>query len=150
MRRYLMLLALVCFCAPALAEHSPLEQENRRKVLAFYQLALNDKDFAAARPYLGDHYIQHNPGVKDGIEGFREFIEFLREHYPTSRSEVRQVFVDGDHVIVQVKNTGREPGVVRSIIDIYRLEQGRIVEHWDATQVLPDKTLNSNGVFPGD
>lgn len=60
------------------------------------------------------------------------------------------MFVDGDHVIVQVKNTGREPGVVRSIIDIYRLEQGRIVEHWDATQVLPDKTLNSNGVFPGD
>ncbi|WP_414158130.1 nuclear transport factor 2 family protein [Pseudomonas sp. BNK-45] len=147
MKPYLTLLFLLLLANPALAGYSAQEQENRRIVLAFYQLALNDKDFAAARPYLGAHYIQHNPAVADGIEGFRTFIEFLKQHYPQSQSEIKRLFVDGDFVIVHVRNTGREPGVVKSIIDIYRLEQGKIVEHWDTSQVLPDQAANANGAF---
>jgi predicted SnoaL-like aldol condensation-catalyzing enzyme len=129
---------------PALA--ADLEA-NKKTVLEFYEAGLNKKDFEAASKYFGPKYIQHNPGAPDGIEGFKTFVNFLREKFPQSHSEIRRVFADGDHVILHV-HAVREPGTRgRAIVDIFRLENGKIVEHWDVAQDIPEKMPHSNGMF---
>jgi len=131
------------------AAHASAEQEaaNKAAVLAFYEKGLNQKDADAALKYVGDRYVQHNPSAADGPEGFRKFIAFLRDKFPNSRSEIQRVFTDGDYVILHV-HAVREPGTRGSaIIDIFRLEQGKIVEHWDAVQPIPEQSANANGMF---
>ncbi len=124
-----------------------LEAANKQTVLAFYEAGLNQKNFVTASQYLGPTYKQHNPGAADGVEGFRQFINFLKEKVPTSHSEIKQVFVDGDFVILHVHKTPSPADRGVAIIDIFRLEHGKIVEHWDVTQAIPEKTVNGNGMF---
>ncbi|WP_150667409.1 nuclear transport factor 2 family protein [Pandoraea anhela] len=120
---------------------------NKQAVLAFYEAGLNRKDFAAARQYLGDKYIQHNPNAADGIEGFGEYIEFLRKHQPDSHSDIVRAFADGDFVILHVRKV-RHPGDLPiAIVDLFRLEKGKIVEHWDVSQPTPAKTVSGNSMF---
>jgi predicted SnoaL-like aldol condensation-catalyzing enzyme len=129
---------------PALA--ADLEA-NKKTVLEFYEAGLNKKDFDAASKYFGPKYIQHNPGAPDGIEGFKTFVNFLRTKFPNSHSEIKKVFADGDYVILHV-HAVREPGTLgRAIVDIFRLENGKIVEHWDVAQDIPEKMPHNNGMF---
>ena len=121
--------------------------DNKKTVVDFYEQAINQKDFAAASKYLGDRYIQHNPLAADGAEGLKAFIGFLRDKFPNAKSEIKRVFADGDYVILHV-HAVREPGTRgRAIVDIFRLENGKIVEHWDVAQDVPEKAANSNGMF---
>jgi predicted SnoaL-like aldol condensation-catalyzing enzyme len=120
---------------------------NKKKVVEFYEQAINRKDFDAASKHLGARYIQHNPVAADGPEGLKGFIGFLRDKFPNSKSEIKRVFAEGDYVILHV-HAVREPGTRgRAIIDIFRLENGRIVEHWDVAQDVPEKAANANGMF---
>jgi predicted SnoaL-like aldol condensation-catalyzing enzyme len=137
--------------AVLLAAHTAFADEkleaNKKAVVEFYNKAINEKDFEAARPYMGDKYIQHNPNAADGPEGLRGFLKFLREKFPNAKSEIKRVFAEGDYVILHV-HAVREPGTRgNAIIDIFRLENGKIVEHWDVIQPIPEKALNSNGMF---
>ncbi len=123
------------------------QEINKRNVVEFYEKALNQKDFEAASKHLGSRYTQHNPVAADGPEGLKAFIGFLRSKFPNSRSEIKRVFADGDYVIVHV-HAIREPGTRgRAIIDIFKLENGKVVEHWDVAQDVPEKAANSNGMF---
>ena len=137
-----MLLAFACGSAAAADAEA-----NRKVVLDFYEKGLNQKDADAAIALMGNRYVQHNPGAADGPEGFRKFIGFLREKFPNSRSEIKRSFVDGDYVILHV-HAVREPGARgNAIIDIFKLENGKIVEHWDVVQPIPENPANSNGMF---
>ena len=120
---------------------------NKEIVTQFYQKAINEKDFAAAKPYLGAWYIQHNPLAEDGLAGLEKYLNFLRTRYPLAHSEIKRVFAEGDYVIVHVHSI-LEPGTKgRAITDIFRLAEGKIYEHWDVTQSIPDTAANSNGMF---
>ncbi|MEA2874883.1 MAG: hypothetical protein QOF14_79 [Hyphomicrobiales bacterium] len=122
-------------------------EANKKTVFEFYEAGLNKKDFEAAAKYFGPKYIQHNPGAPDGIEGFKGFLGFLREKFPNSHSEIKKVFAEGDFVILHV-HAVREPGTRgRAIVDIFRLENGKIVEHWDVVQDIPEKMPHNNGMF---
>ena len=89
---------------------------------------------------MGNRYVQHNPNAADGPEGFRKFIGFLREKFPNSKSEIKRSFVDGDYVILHV-HAVREPGTRgNAIIDIFKLENGKIVEHWDVGAADPGES----------
>jgi predicted SnoaL-like aldol condensation-catalyzing enzyme len=126
---------------------STQEEANRNIVLAFYEKGLNQKDVDAALAYVGDRYVQHNPNAADGPEGFRKFIGFLREKFPNSHSEIKRSFVDGDYVILHV-HAVREPGTRgNAIVDIFKLENGKIVEHWDVVQPISDNPANNNTMF---
>jgi len=140
---------LVALASPAaMAATSEAQQEaNRKAVLAFYEKGLNQKDADAALAYVGDRYVQHNPNAADGPEGFRKFIAFLHDKFPNSHSEIKRSFVDGDYVILHV-HAVREPGTRgNAIIDIFKLENGKIVEHWDAVQPIPENSTNNNTMF---
>jgi predicted SnoaL-like aldol condensation-catalyzing enzyme len=128
------------------AAHST-QEANKRTVLAFYESAVNHADPEAAAGYLGARYIQHNPSIADGVDGFMMFARELRQRFPKVRGEVKRVFADGDFVILHV-HAQREPeeaGI--AIVDIFRLEHGRIVEHWDVRQPIPPTAANRNGMF---
>jgi predicted SnoaL-like aldol condensation-catalyzing enzyme len=130
-----------------LAADAKQMEENKKAVAAFYDAVLNQKDFDAAKKYLGNRYTQHNPGAADGPEGLKGFIAFLKDKFPDNRSEIKRIFADDDYVIVHV-HAVREPGTRgNAIVDIFKLENGKIVEHWDVVQPIPEKPANTNGMF---
>jgi predicted SnoaL-like aldol condensation-catalyzing enzyme len=123
------------------------EEQNKKTVVEFYEKAINQKDFEAASKYMGPRYTQHNPMAADGPGGLQGFLQFLRAKYPDSHSEIKRVFADGDYVILHV-HAVREPGTRGSaIVDIFKLENGKIMEHWDVIQEIPEKAANANGMF---
>ena len=137
------MLAIV-LATPALA--ADLEA-NKKIVVDFYEKGLNQKDFDAAAKYFGTRYIQHNPSAPDGIEGFKRLVAFLKEKFPNSHSEIKRVIAEGDFVVLHVHSV-REPGQRgRAIVDMFRLENGKIVEHWDVVQDIPEKPANDNTMF---
>jgi len=147
MKRIVVLAAAAAALAAAPGAHAQQLEANKRNVVEFYNQALNEKNFDAASKYLGARYTQHNPVAADGPEGLKGFIGFLRAKFPDSRSEIKRVFAEGDYVIVHV-HAVREPGTRgRAIIDIFKLDNGKIVEHWDVAQDVPEKAANANGMF---
>jgi len=141
----LRLLAIALLVAAPAAHADPAA--NKKTVVDFYEKAINQKDFDAASKHLGGRYTQHNPGAADGADGLKAFIGFLRDKFPQAKSEIKRVFAEGDYVILHV-HALREPATRgRAIIDIFRLENGKIVEHWDVAQDVPEKAVNSNGMF---
>ncbi|STX28160.1 Predicted ester cyclase [Legionella beliardensis] len=146
MKKIVLICLLLGFAIQAQA--SLTEQEKNKEVVTqFYQKAINNKDFSAAEVYLGPWYIQHNPLAKDGIEGLKQYIDYLKQAFPESHSEIKRVMAEGDYVILHVHSI-KEPGTHgQAIIDIFRLEKNKIVEHWDVIQTIPAESANSNGMF---
>ena len=129
MLRFVVAVLLLLAAVPSHAADAP-QEANKKTVVAFYEAAINQKDFAAASQYLGPRYIQHNPTAKDGPDGLKGFLQFLREKFPQAHSDIKRVFADGDFVILHV-HAVREPGTRgAAIVDIFKLENGKIVEHW--------------------
>ena len=125
----------------------PKLEANKKTVMAFYEAGLNNKDFEAASKFIGERYVQHNPLIADGIEGFKTFLGFLKETLPGLRGEIKKILAEGDYVILHAHGV-RAPGDRGSaIIDIFKLENGKIVEHWDVMQPTPESAVNQNGMF---
>jgi predicted SnoaL-like aldol condensation-catalyzing enzyme len=145
--RIALVAGLLALVTPAAAGNTAQEEANKKAVLDFYDKALNQRDFEGAAKHFGPRYIQHNPLAADGIEGFKKFIEFRSQRFPNARSEIKRVLVDGDLVALHVHSI-REPGERGvAIVDIFRLENGKIVEHWDVIQPVPEKAANDNTMF---
>ena len=145
MQRLALVLALVLAAAAPARAADP--EANKKVVLDFYEKGLNQKDFDAAAKHFGPRYIQHNPNAPDGIEGFKAFIAQRKEKFPNAKREIKRVFAEGDFVILHVHGM-REPGERGvAIIDIFRLENGKIVEHWDVIQDVPETAANTNTMF---
>ncbi len=123
------------------------QEANKKIVLEFYEQAINRKDFASASKYLGPQYIQHNQRAADGRDGLKNFIRHLRDKYPNAHSEIKRVFTDGDHVVLHVHAVREQGTRGAAIVDIFRLLDGKIVEHWDVHEDILDKAANSNGMF---
>lgn len=130
------------------AAQTPQQLEaNKRIAQEFYDAAINRKDFEAAAQYLGNQYKQHNPTAADGAEGLKGFIEFLKARFPNQRGEIKRVLAEGDLVMLHVHSTRGDGTPGRAIVDIFRLENGKVVEHWDVIQDIPAQPANSNGMF---
>lgn len=139
--------AVLALSGPAVAGNTAQEEANKKIVIDFYDKAINQKDFEAAKAYFGPRYTQHNPRAADGPEGLKGFIGFLKAKFPNYHSEFKRVLADGDFVIVHVHNRPNPGDRGRAIIDIFRLENGKVVEHWDVSQDIPEKSANANGMF---
>jgi predicted SnoaL-like aldol condensation-catalyzing enzyme len=130
------------------AAGQPAQLENNKRIATeFYDAAINRKDFAAASQYLGSSYRQHNPTAADGAEGLRAFIDFLKTRFPNQRGEIKRVIAEGDLVVLHVYSTRGDATPGRAIVDIFRIENGKVVEHWDVIQDIPAQAANANGMF---
>lgn len=131
-----------------MAESNAAQLEaNKQLVLAFYEAMIGRKDFDSGRQYMGDTYRQHAPYAADGPEGLRAFVDWFRTSYPQHRYEIKRVIAEGDYVMLHVHGTGGFSPHGEAVVDIFRVEDGKVVEHWDIIQSIPEKFDNPNGMF---
>jgi predicted SnoaL-like aldol condensation-catalyzing enzyme len=125
----------------------PKLEANKKLVLDFYEEIIGRKDFEAARRYMGPTYRQHAPYATDGHEGLRAFVEWFRANYPNHRYEVVRVLAEGDFVMLHLHGMGGPNTHGESVVDIFRVEDGKVVEHWDIIQPIPENAVNTNSMF---
>ncbi len=134
--------------APAAWSASPSQlAANKRLVAAFYDAAINKKDYDLAVTFLGPEYRQHNPTAGNDAAGLKSFIEFLKAKFPAQHGEIKQIIAEGDRVVLHVHSTRGDGTPGRAIVDIFRVANGKVVEHWDVIQDIPEKSANANGMF---
>jgi predicted SnoaL-like aldol condensation-catalyzing enzyme len=143
-----LVLILPLFLAVGLAAAQAAEQNAKDMVVAFYKMVFYDHKVAEAfKAYVGASYKQHNPLVPDGIEPSVAFLSKRFETNPQGINEIKRVIADGDLVAVHVHSRLNDGDRGRAIVDIFRVENGKIVEHWDVIQPVPENAQNNNTMF---
>lgn len=118
---------------------------NKKLVADFYQEVFGDKNVDAIDKYVSEKYIQHNPVLADGRDVLKQALTEWYKGAPNEKIDVHHLSAEGDLVYIHTKST--EGGKVVSIIDIFRLENGKIAEHWDVIQPVPEKSANPHPMF---
>ncbi len=121
--------------------------ENKKNAIAFYRMAYEGKPAEAVERYVGKDYIQHNPDVADGTQGFIDYFEQMQREYPEKSIDFVRAIAEGELVALHTHQTW--PGNDQYItMDFFRFDgQGKICEHWDAIQQVPKTSKNPNTMY---
>jgi predicted SnoaL-like aldol condensation-catalyzing enzyme len=123
------------------------QQRHRRRLLQKKSALFEGRVEDAFRLYAVPTYCQHNPLIEDGMEGVKKFVTWIMSNYPDARGEIKRVFADGDHVILHSHWHGLSDNPRGEVVDIFRLEGGKVLEHWDVIQPIPETSANANTMF---
>ena len=122
-------------------------EKNKQNAIAFYKMAYMGQPQAAVDHYVGEDYIQHNPDVADGKQGFIDYFNRMQSEYPDKSIEFVRAVAEGDLVALHTHQIW--PGNDQYItMDFFRFDtNGKIVEHWDAIQRIPEKSAHNNTMY---
>ena len=122
---------------------------NKKLVSGFYTEVLLNGNSKAIDRYIGDEYTQHNPNLADGKEALRGLVESFppRAENAGPAGEIVRIIAEGDLVVLHVRNYGWPQPNGGAIVDIFRVKDGKIVEHWDVVQAVPETSANENTMF---
>jgi predicted SnoaL-like aldol condensation-catalyzing enzyme len=120
-------------------------EDNKKLVANLYQEVFGDKNIEAVDKYIGDNYIQHNPGVADGKEALKAALKVWFKDAPKEKIDIQHIGADGNFVYIHTKS--RQGNKTISVIDIFRIDGSKIVEHWDVMQEVPAKAANDHPMF---
>lgn len=123
------------------------ELTNKKIIRTFDTAFFNKKDLSAADQYVDEGYIQHNPTFATGRKGLVDGVTGFFTAFPNLAHDIKHIYTDGDFVILHtlLHIVPGDTGV--AIVDIYRLENGKAVEHWDVLQPVPTTSANVNTMF---
>ncbi len=122
-------------------------EANKVNAIAFYRMAYLGDPAKAVELYVGEDYIQHNPSVTGGKVGFIAYFSEMANDYPDKSIEFVRAIAEGDLVALHTHQIWPENDQYVTM-DFFRFEDnGKIVEHWDSIQQVPDKTKNGNRMY---
>ena len=124
-----------------------IEESNRKLVLAFYDQFFNQHDTAKAAEVVAEDYRPHNPLLPDGKKAFVEFFGGFFHSNPNAKARIVRSGTDGDLVFLHVHFSTSSADRGQALVDIFRVKDGKIVEHWDVMQAVPETAANSNTMF---
>jgi predicted SnoaL-like aldol condensation-catalyzing enzyme len=123
-------------------------EANKTIIREWHELALNQrKPEEAVAKYLGPNHRQHNPGAGDGPEPFIKTVKWFAQNYPDLRMEPKRIVAEGNYVVLHSHLILKPGDRGMAVVDIFRLENGKIVEHWDVVQEVPETSANNNTMF---
>jgi predicted SnoaL-like aldol condensation-catalyzing enzyme len=130
------------------SDEADADTPNKAAVQGFMDTLFNRRDpREAVRRFVGPRYVQHNPEIGDGPEGLCAFVDRLLPEVPDLKLEIKRLVGEGDYVLAQVHVVPMPGDRGMASMDLFRLEDGRIVEHWDTAQPVPEKSANENTMF---
>lgn len=132
---------------PDTMSYTAQEEANRRLVLEVYERVLKPLDSSRVDDFFVPEYLQHNPLAESGAAGLKKFLDWARATSPDATHDVKRIFVDGDHVVAHVHVVINPGDLGNAVVDIFRIENGRIAEHWDVAQSITPGAANRNGMF---
>ncbi|MFT5917848.1 MAG: putative SnoaL-like aldol condensation-catalyzing enzyme [Bacteroidia bacterium] len=122
-------------------------EKNKENAIAFYRMAYKGNPVKAIEKYIGDEYIQHNPDVKDGTQGFIDYFERMKREYPEKSIEFVRCIPEGDLVALHTYQIWPDNDQYVTM-DFFKFdENGKICEHWDSIQQTPEKSANTNTMY---
>ncbi len=148
MKFFVAILSVFAVSVCVFASKKTIEKDNKQIVEAFYNLAFNKhQPVEAMARFAGEQYIQHNPFAGDGKQPFIDFFLDYHSKNPEAFVEIKRVIAENDLVVVHVHSKQNKNDRGTAVVDIFRLEKGKIVEHWDVMQPIAEKSANSNTMF---
>jgi predicted SnoaL-like aldol condensation-catalyzing enzyme len=127
--------------------HDAQEAANLALVTQMYQEVLIAMDSSAVDRFIAPHYVQHSSLAEPGVAALKAFLDMVRVQSPDARQTIHRTLADGDLVAVHVhvERFPGDPGL--AVVDMFRCENGMIVEHWDVLQDVPANPVNPNSMF---
>ena len=121
--------------------------ENKKNAMAFYNMAYEGNPAKAVELYVGTEYIQHNPLVGDGPQPFIDYFDKMQAEYPDKTIEFVRAIAEDDLVALHTHQVWPENDQYITM-DFFRFDtQGKIVEHWDSMQQIPETSKNNNTMY---
>ena len=143
--------ALMCglaFSLTAVAGTALTTNPKGKMVVEFLDMVFNQKKVKEGfDKYTGPTYRQHNPFAADGAQAAIDFLAPYLASHAEYRYDVKHVYVDGNIVVVHSHVTREANDRGSAVVDIFRIEKGKVVEHWDVVQPIPEKSANTNTMF---
>ncbi|MFI5799953.1 ester cyclase [Streptomyces sp. NPDC051677] len=120
---------------------------NKAMVVHFFDQLFNHGNLAVIDRFVRPDYIQHHPNSPDGRDALRQYVTGLRAAHPELHVTVERALAEGDLVLLH-SNSVSEPGTKgQAVVDVFRVQDGKIAEHWDVTQPVPDTSVSGNDMF---
>ncbi|HUN25955.1 MAG TPA: nuclear transport factor 2 family protein [Steroidobacteraceae bacterium] len=131
----------------AFPRYTPEEEHHRRLILEVYEQVLKPLDSSRVDEFFASDYVQHSPLAATGAAGLKAFLDWAKANSPAATHEVKRLFVDGDYVVAHVHVVIRPGDRGNAVVDIFRISAGKVAEHWDVAQAIPEALLHANGVL---